>query len=133
MRSGQHILYTSSELAGVIMRIGPSPSSGKDLKRWGAGKGSVNLKCSNRLVFFKPALPLVVHRLVNRSGLRLTYWADNGSGAVNSISLNAWEESPLLVEPVEKTVLLPDSQQQVLCWRALRPCQVFRLLIISKC
>ena len=28
-------------------------------------------------------------------------------------ALGAWEESPLLVEPVEKAVMLADTQQQV--------------------
>ena len=28
-------------------------------------------------------------------------------------ALNAWEESPLLVDPVERTVIIPDTQQQV--------------------
>lgn len=30
-------------------------------------------------------------------------------------TLNAWEESPLLVDPVERTVIIPDTQQQASC------------------
>lgn len=65
-----------------------------------------------------PASSFVLCRLVNRSGLRLSYWADSGEGAEpaepgSSYTLNAWEESPLMVEPLEKTVILPDAQQQV--------------------
>ncbi|KAK9808775.1 hypothetical protein WJX72_003363 [[Myrmecia] bisecta] len=56
-----------------------------------------------------------LYRLVNKSGLRLSYWADlAGQGPGSTHALNPWEESPLLVEPAEKTVILPDSQQQVL-------------------
>ena len=56
-------------------------------------------------------------RLVNKSGLRLSYWAagpDSGHGGHGGVHvLNAWEESPLLVEPVERAVILADTQQQV--------------------
>lgn len=55
-------------------------------------------------------------RLVNRSGLRLSYWTDDAGedGEVGcAYTLNAWEESPLLVDPVERTVIIPDTQQQV--------------------
>ena len=53
---------------------------------------------------------------MNRSGLRLSYWTDDAGedGEVGcAYSLNAWEESPLLVDPLEKTVIIPDTQQQV--------------------
>ncbi|KAL3144165.1 hypothetical protein ABBQ32_003949 [Trebouxia sp. C0010 RCD-2024] len=56
-----------------------------------------------------------LYRLVNRSGLRLSYWTDDAGEdeeAGCAYSLNAWEESPLLVDPVEKTVIIPDTQQQ---------------------
>ena len=55
-------------------------------------------------------------RLVNRSGLRLSYWTDDvgEDGEMGcAYTLNAWEESPLLVDPVERTVIIPDTQQQV--------------------
>ena len=52
-------------------------------------------------------------RLVNKSGLRLTYWSVSGSGQGSAYALNAWEESPLMVEPVQKPVILTDTQQQV--------------------
>lgn len=55
-------------------------------------------------------------RLVNRSGLRLSYWTDETGqdGDMGcAYALNAWEESPLLVDPVERTVIIPDTQQQV--------------------
>lgn len=58
---------------------------------------------------------LAVGRLVNRSGLRLSYWTDDvgEDGEVGcAYTLNAWEESPLLVDPVERTVIIPDTQQQ---------------------
>ncbi|KAL0042783.1 hypothetical protein WJX79_011021 [Trebouxia sp. C0005] len=58
-----------------------------------------------------------LYRLVNRSGLRLSYWTDDvgEDGEVGcAYTLNAWEESPLLVDPVERTVIIPDTQQQVL-------------------
>ena len=57
-------------------------------------------------------------RLVNRSGLRLSYWTDDvgEDGEVGcAYTLNAWEESPLLVDPVERTVIIPDTQQQASC------------------
>lgn len=57
----------------------------------------------------------VSRRLVNRSGLRLTYWVDMPEGQSEAFSLNSWEESPLQVDPVEKPVILPDSQLQVSC------------------
>lgn len=53
-------------------------------------------------------------RLVNKSGLRLTYWTLSESSQGTAYALNAWEESPLMVEPVEKPVILADTQQQVL-------------------
>jgi hypothetical protein len=52
-------------------------------------------------------------RLVNKSGLRLSYWAAGPGGGGGVHTLNAWEESPLLVEPVERAVVLADTQQQV--------------------
>jgi len=52
-------------------------------------------------------------RLVNKSGLRMTYWAVSDSGQGSAYALNAWEESPLMVEPVRKPVILADTQQQV--------------------
>ncbi|KAK9809768.1 hypothetical protein WJX73_004442 [Symbiochloris irregularis] len=57
-----------------------------------------------------------LYRLVNRSGLRLSYWVDLEGGRDQSevFSLNSWEESPLQVEPMEKAVILPHSQLQVL-------------------
>ena len=59
--------------------------------------------------------PVWGRRLVNRSGLRLSYWTDDVSEDSElgcAYTLNAWEESPLLVDPVEKTVIIPDTQQQ---------------------
>lgn len=58
---------------------------------------------------------ILLCRLVNRSGLRLSYWVDTPGGASQSesYSLPSWEESSLQVEPVEKTVILPDTQLQV--------------------
>ena len=53
-------------------------------------------------------------RLVNKSGLRLTYWTASNAGQGTAYALNAWEESPLLVEPVMKPVILADTQQQVM-------------------
>jgi hypothetical protein len=53
-------------------------------------------------------------RLVNRCGLRLSYWVEGG-GEGHAFTLNAWEESPLMVEPTETAVILPDAQQQVGC------------------
>ena len=53
---------------------------------------------------------------MNRSGLRLSYWTDEAGEdgeAGYAYALNAWEESPLLVDPVERTVIIPDTQQQV--------------------
>lgn len=61
-------------------------------------------------------VPWCFCRLVNRSGLRLSYWTDEAGqdGEVGcAYALNAWEESPLLVDPVERTVIIPDTQQQV--------------------
>ena len=52
-------------------------------------------------------------RLVNKSGLRMTYWTVSDSGQGSAYALNAWEESPLMVEPVKKPVILADTQQQV--------------------
>ena len=52
-------------------------------------------------------------RLVNKSGLRLTYWSASDSGQGSAYALNAWEESPLMVEPVQKPVILTDTQQHV--------------------
>ena len=55
----------------------------------------------------------MVCRLVNKSGLRLTYWTVSDSGQGSAYVLNAWEESLLMVEPVQKPVILTDTQQQV--------------------
>ncbi len=52
-------------------------------------------------------------RLVNKCGLRLTYWSASESGQGSAYILNAWEESPLMVQPLEKPVILADTQQQV--------------------
>ena len=52
-------------------------------------------------------------RLVNRSGLRLSYWVDGPQGRSNVFYINSWEEGPLQVEPLEKTVVLTDTQLQV--------------------
>lgn len=52
-------------------------------------------------------------RLVNKSGLRLTYWSESDTGQGTAYALNAWEESPLMVEPVQKAIILADTQQQV--------------------
>ena len=63
-----------------------------------------------------PDMQLCLCRLVNRSGLRLSYWTDDAGEdgeAGCAYSLNPWEESPLLVDPLEKTVIIPDTQQQV--------------------
>lgn len=48
-------------------------------------------------------------RLVNLSGMRLRYWA---AGRSQVHVLGEWEESELLVEPVEQSVVLADTQQQ---------------------
>ena len=53
-------------------------------------------------------------RLVNKSGLRLSYWVDGPDGRSEAFSVNSWEEGPLHVEPVEKHVVLSDTQLQVL-------------------
>ena len=69
--------------------------------------------CMRQFMYFSSVL--VTGRLVNRSGLRLSYWTDDASedGEVGcAYTLNAWEESPLLVDPVERTVIIPDTQQQ---------------------
>jgi hypothetical protein len=55
----------------------------------------------------------LICRLVNRSGLRLSYWVETEAGQSDSFSLPSWEETPLMVEPVEKSVLMADSQQHV--------------------
>ena len=43
----------------------------------------------------------------------MTYWTVSDSGQGSAYALNAWEESPLMVEPVLKPVILADTQQQV--------------------
>ena len=50
---------------------------------------------------------------MNKSGLRLSYWVDGPEGRSEAFSVNSWEEGPLHVEPVEKTVVLTDTQLQV--------------------
>ena len=50
---------------------------------------------------------------MNKSGLRLSYWVDGPAGRSEAFSVNSWEEGPLHVEPVEKTVVLTDTQLQV--------------------
>ena len=72
--------------------------------------------------------PLALHnlskcrdcRLVNKSGLRLSYWVDGPAGRSEAFSVNSWEEGPLHVEPVEKTVVLPDTQLQVKAAKRLK-------------
>lgn len=49
---------------------------------------------------------------MNRSGLRLLYWAATPAGKSTVHVLKAWEESPLLVEPVQGNVVLAETQQQ---------------------
>ena len=81
----------------------------------------IYIQCSSQAVLHRDLTAskmVALCRLVNRSGLRLSYWADSDEGAEpaeagSSYTLNAWEESPLMVEPLEKTVILPDAQQQV--------------------
>lgn len=60
----------------------------------------------------------LIFRLVNRSGLRLAYWVRSSTGNSTVHALNAWEESPLLVEPVQRNIVLAETQQQV-CLLAL--------------
>ena len=62
---------------------------------------------------------------MNRSGLRLSYWVDGPQGRSNVFYINSWEEGPLQVEPLEKTVVLTDTQLQVsswwlLCWHMVQ-------------
>ena len=52
-------------------------------------------------------------RLVNRSGLRLSYWTRSADGNSTVHVLDTWEESPLLVDPVEHNIVLAETQQQV--------------------
>lgn len=56
---------------------------------------------------------------MNRAGVRLRYWADGPAGRSEVHVLGAWEEGELLVEPVERSVVLADTQQQA---RARPPC-----------
>lgn len=60
----------------------------------------------------QPSRALRGRRLVNKSGLRLSYWVDGPAGRSEAFSVNSWEEGPLHVEPVEKTVVLSDTQLQ---------------------
>lgn len=50
-------------------------------------------------------------RITNQSGLKLSYWVEPASG--NSHLLRPFQSSDLHVEPVEKSVIMPDSQQHV--------------------
>ena len=52
-------------------------------------------------------------RLVNQTGLRLSYWVEQGGIKGDPYSVDARAESAVLVSPIEKTVILSDSQQQV--------------------
>ena len=61
----------------------------------------------------KPCSLKLLCRLVNRSGPRLSYWVDGLRGRSNVIYINSWEEGPLQVEPLEKTVALTNTQLQV--------------------
>lgn len=53
-----------------------------------------------------------LYRLVNRSGLRVSYWARSGRAAGQLFSLDPWEEAPLAVTPSRSSVVLPQTQQQ---------------------
>ena len=55
---------------------------------------------------------------MNLSGVRLPYWAEGPAGRSQAHVLGEWEESELLVEPVEQSVILADTQQQA---RAANP------------
>ena len=50
-------------------------------------------------------------RITNQSGLKLSYWVEPASG--NSHLLRPFQSFDLHVEPVEKSVIMPDSQQHV--------------------
>lgn len=55
---------------------------------------------------------------MNLAGVRLRYWAEGPGGRSPVHMLGEWEESELLVEPVEQFVVLADTQQQA---RAANP------------
>lgn len=50
--------------------------------------------------------------------MRLRYWAEGPAGRSQVHVLGQWEESELLVEPVEQSVVLANTQQQA---RAANP------------
>ncbi|KAK9852808.1 hypothetical protein WJX84_011225 [Apatococcus fuscideae] len=54
-----------------------------------------------------------LYRLVNQTGLRLSYWVEQGGIKGDPYSVDARAESAVMVSPIEKTVILSDSQQQV--------------------
>ena len=58
------------------------------------------------------SIACVACRLVNLSGVRLRYWAEGPARRSQVHVLGEWEESELLVEPVEQSVVLADTQQQ---------------------
>ena len=54
--------------------------------------------------------------------MRLRYWAEGPGGRSQVHMLGEWEESELLVEPVEQSVVLADTQQQARPLDSLFPC-----------
>lgn len=50
-------------------------------------------------------------RITNHSGLKLSYWIETASA--ESYLLKPFEAEDLKVDPVEKSVIMPDSQQHV--------------------
>ena len=50
-------------------------------------------------------------RITNQSGLKLSYWVESAAGDAHL--LRPFQSSDLHVEPVEKSVIMPDSQQHV--------------------
>ena len=49
--------------------------------------------------------------ITNQSGLKLSYWVESAAGDAHL--LRPFQSSDLLVEPVEKSVIMPDSQQHI--------------------
>ena len=68
--------------------------------------------CHRNVLQMPNCLPYA-YRLVNETGLRLSYWVEQGGIKGRPFPVEARAESAVMVSPIEKTVILSDSQQQV--------------------
>eukprot|EP00884_Botryococcus_braunii_P017936 jgi/Botrbrau1/4826/Bobra.0325s0040.1 len=105
-----NVMFTSSALRSIgdlraMVYLLSSPPSQRDTK----GAEGLNIEKAWSSV----KAPSSLYRLVNKTGMRLSYWTDRTKGQSHIHYVNPSEETSILLNPSEKHVILPDAQQQV--------------------